>query len=146
MLSEGGSLLLYRALARTADLASTQEEKELCLTSQGEEDTWFAMNFGSPWPGSKLFIQSQCKQDYSWPLNNTSLNCEGPLLCGFFFNKYSWSFTSGYSINCRPKQYLWSPVGNLGLGPCSWETTAGNVKRLFLIGSWWNLQMGKLTV
>ena len=34
---------------------------------------------------------------YSWPLNNMGLNCAGPLIYGFFSNKYTLQY---YIIHC----------------------------------------------
>lgn len=35
-------------------------------------------------------VLSSISHKYSWPLNNTGLNCRSPLICRvFFFNKYS---------------------------------------------------------
>ena len=66
-------------------------------------------------------------------MNHAGVNCRGPLICGFFFNKYRRSFVSlGFaSIDSTPKTaFSHSPVRI----PCH------GLKILFSVHSWLNLR------
>ena len=55
-----------------------------------------------------FLLSLKSHRNYSWPLNNMSLNCMGPLICGFFSTKYILNLVESVDMEPWMVGQLWS--------------------------------------